>query len=110
VTQVEAALAFVQESGVVRPREVDAHFAHGHVHNWFGGSSNVSTQLLSTMNCEGMLRGGAPQWETLRPAAFARAKVRLASCDVGGTRALKPTRPPPNAFAATMPCPALGFS
>jgi hypothetical protein len=76
VTQAEAALAFVQERGLVHPLEVDAHFSHGHVRNWFGGSSNVSTQLLGIMNWEGMLRGGAPQWETLRSAAFVRAKVR----------------------------------
>ena len=34
-------LDFVREHGVVHPREVDAHFAHGKVTNWFGGSSNA---------------------------------------------------------------------
>ena len=29
-----------RERGVVHPREVDAHFAHGRVTNWFGGTSN----------------------------------------------------------------------
>jgi uncharacterized protein len=137
--QADAMLGFVQERGVVHPREVDAHFAHGHVRNWFGGSSNASTQLLDAMHYRGMLRiagrasgvrtyapanhlpqtaddpekamdalvdvivhkyaplperslrelinmlrGGAPQWETLRSTAFARAKLRLASAVVDG--------------------------
>src|SRR5271170_3839139 len=30
-------LAFVRERGVVHPREVDAHFAHGTVRNYWGG-------------------------------------------------------------------------
>jgi uncharacterized protein len=32
----------------------------------------------------GLLRGGVPQWDALRPAAFARAKQRLASAAVDG--------------------------
>jgi uncharacterized protein len=137
--QAEAVLSFVQERGIVHPREVDAHFAHGRVRNWFGGSSNASTQLLDAMHYRGMLRiagrangirtyapaehlpqhsgdpaasmdglvdvivhkyaplperslreliamlrGGAPQWEALRAAAFARAKARLASSVIDG--------------------------
>ena len=144
MAQAAAVLAFVQERGVVRPREVDAHFAHGRVRNWFGGSSNASTQLLDGMHFRGllriagrvggvrtyaavvavaahlpqtcadaagamdalvdvivhkyaplperslrelinMLRGGAPQWDALRPAAFARAKARLPNAAVDGT-------------------------
>jgi uncharacterized protein YcaQ len=54
--QAEAVLAFVRERGVVHPREVDAHFAHGRVTNWFGGSSNASTQLLNLMHYQGLLR------------------------------------------------------
>ena len=138
--QADAVLAFVRVRGVVHPREVDAHFAHGRVRNWFGGSSNASTQLLDDMHYRGLLRiagrmsgvrtyavadhlpqtkadpaegmdalvdvivqkyaplperslreligslrGGAPQWETHRPAAFARAKTRLASAAIDGT-------------------------
>ena len=137
--QAKAVLDFVREHGVVHPRDVDAHFAHGRVRNWFGGSSNASTQLLDDMHYRGllriamrssgvrtyavtgpfpqatanpdvamdalvdvivnkyaplperslrelvgMLRGGAPQWEALRPAAFARAKTRLPSAEVNG--------------------------
>ena len=51
-----AVLDFVHQHGVVHPREVDAHFAHGPARNWFGGSSNASTQLLDDMHYRGMLR------------------------------------------------------
>ncbi len=54
--QAAAVLAFIRARGVVHPREVDAHFAHGKVANWFGGSSNASTQLLDVMHYRGMLR------------------------------------------------------
>jgi uncharacterized protein len=49
-------LAFVRERGVVHPREVDAHFAHGSVKNYWGGSSNATTHLLDAMHYSGMLR------------------------------------------------------
>jgi hypothetical protein len=54
--QAAAVLAFVRERGVVHPREVDAEFAHGKARNWFGGSSNASTQLLDAMHYRGELR------------------------------------------------------
>jgi hypothetical protein len=54
--QADAVLAFVRERGVVHPRAVDAEFAHGMVRNWFGGSSNASTQLLDGMHFRGLLR------------------------------------------------------
>ena len=46
----------MREHGVVHPREVDAQFQHGKARNWFGGSSNASTQLLDAMHFRGMLR------------------------------------------------------
>jgi uncharacterized protein YcaQ len=49
-------LAFVRERGAVHPREVDAHFAHGKVKNYWGGTSNATTQLLDAMHYRGMLR------------------------------------------------------
>lgn len=57
-TQRRAAdvLAFVREHGAVHPREVDQHFAHGRVTNYWGGSSNASTQLLNDMHYRGLLR------------------------------------------------------
>ncbi|MBL8289722.1 MAG: YcaQ family DNA glycosylase [Rubrivivax sp.] len=54
--QAEAVLAFVRERGVAHPRDVDAQFRHGKTRNWFGGSSNASTQLLDGMHYRGMLR------------------------------------------------------
>jgi uncharacterized protein YcaQ len=54
--QANAVLDFVRERGVVHPREVDAHFEHGKATNWFGGSSNASTQLLDGMHYRGLLR------------------------------------------------------
>jgi uncharacterized protein len=150
VAQAQAVLAFVQQRSDgakgVHPREVDAHFAHGRATNWFGGSSNASTQLLDGMHYRGMLRiagrikgvrtyaaplaaqdvvdqaqlqaadpsaamdalidvivgkyaplperslaelirllrGGVPQWDSLRKQAFASARARLASAVVDG--------------------------
>jgi uncharacterized protein YcaQ len=54
--QAHAVLAFVRDRGVVHPRDVDAQFQHGKAKNWFGGSSNASTQLLDGMHYRGLLR------------------------------------------------------
>jgi uncharacterized protein len=54
--QAHAVLEFVRERGVVHPREVDAAFDHGKTKNWFGGSSNASTQLLDGMHYRGLVR------------------------------------------------------
>jgi uncharacterized protein YcaQ len=54
--QAQAVLEFVREHGVVHPREVDAHFQHGKVQNWFGGSSNATTHLLDGMHYRGLVR------------------------------------------------------
>ncbi len=55
-TQANEVLAFVRERGVVHPREVDAQFSHGKTRNWFGGSTNASTQLLDGMHYRGLVR------------------------------------------------------
>jgi uncharacterized protein YcaQ len=49
-------LAFVEARGAVHPREVDAHFAHGTVTNYWGGTSNATTHLLDGMHYRGLLR------------------------------------------------------
>jgi len=49
-------LAFVRERGPVHPREVEQHFAHGSVKNYWGGSSNATTRLLDGLHYRGMLR------------------------------------------------------
>src|SRR3954468_10915384 len=54
--QAQRLLEFVQERGMAHPREVDAHFAHGKVTNYWGGSSNATTRLLDAMHYRGMLR------------------------------------------------------
>jgi hypothetical protein len=56
LAQAQAVRSFVQERGEVHPREVDAHFAHGHTTNGFGGQSKASTQLLDGMHYRGWLR------------------------------------------------------
>ncbi len=55
-TMAPAVLDFVRARGAVHPRDVDAHFRHGKVRNWFGGSSNASTQLLDGMHYRGLVR------------------------------------------------------
>ena len=72
--QAAAVLAFIRARGAVHPRDVDAHFAHGKVTNWFGGSSNASTQLLDVMHYRGLLRvarreGGTRVYAAREPAA-----------------------------------------
>ena len=54
--QAQALLEFVREHGSVHPRDVDAHFSHGSVTNYWGGSSNATTHLLDTMHYRGLLR------------------------------------------------------
>ncbi len=54
--RAQAIAAFVRERGTVHPREVDEHFAHGTVTNYWGGSSNATTQLMNAMHYCGMLR------------------------------------------------------
>ncbi|MDP9140530.1 MAG: winged helix DNA-binding domain-containing protein [Pseudomonadota bacterium] len=49
-------LAYIRERGSVHPREVEQQFAHGRVMNYWGGSSNASTELLSGMHYRGLLR------------------------------------------------------
>jgi uncharacterized protein YcaQ len=49
-------LEFVRERGAVHPREVDDHFSHGTVKNYWGGSSSATTHLLDAMHYRGWLR------------------------------------------------------
>jgi uncharacterized protein YcaQ len=53
--RVRALLDFVRSRGAVHPREVDRHFAHGTVTNYWGGSSNETTHLLEAMHYRGLL-------------------------------------------------------
>ncbi|MFT3953336.1 MAG: crosslink repair DNA glycosylase YcaQ family protein [Piscinibacter sp.] len=80
--QAQAVLEFVRERGVVHPREVDVEFAHGKTVNWFGGSSNASTQLLDGMHYRGLLRvarrEGGTRLYAAREATDAPADTRAA--------------------------------
>ena len=82
--QAAAVLDFIRSRGAVHPREVDAHFAHGKVTNWFGGSSNASTQLLDVMHYRGLLRvarrEGGTRVYAAREAAAGPA-TEAATCD-----------------------------
>jgi uncharacterized protein len=49
-------LEFIRERGIVHPREVDKHFSHGTVRNYWGGKSNATTHLLDAMHYQGLLR------------------------------------------------------
>jgi uncharacterized protein YcaQ len=54
--RAQEVLDFVRERGEAHPRDVDLHFAHGTVANYWGGSSNATTHLLDGMHYRGLLR------------------------------------------------------
>jgi uncharacterized protein YcaQ len=54
--RTQLVLEFVRERGAVHPREVNEHFSHGKVTNYWGGSSNATTYLLEGMHYRGLLR------------------------------------------------------
>ena len=54
--RARALLAFVRARGDVHPRDVDEHFSHGTVTNYWGGSSSATTHLLDAMHYRGWLR------------------------------------------------------
>ncbi len=81
--QAQSILAFVRERGAVHPREVDAHFCHGRVTNWFGGSSNASTQLLDGLHYRGLLRVARREGGTR--VYIAREAPSLEGPDIAGT-------------------------
>jgi uncharacterized protein len=54
--RAQTVLEFVRSRGEAHPRDVDAHFAHGSVRNYWGGSSSATTHLLEHMHYRGMVR------------------------------------------------------
>ena len=54
--QAQLLLDFVAARGTAHPRDVDAHFMHGKVTNYWGGTSNATTHLLASMHYRGLLR------------------------------------------------------
>src|SRR5450432_3962352 len=91
-------LEFVRERGAVHPRVVDAHFAHGRVTNYWGGSSNATThplvdiavRIYAPLPAKSLsfvirrLRYAVPQWQGEITKALKRAKERLAHEQVDG--------------------------
>lgn len=55
-TRAQMVWEFVRERGIVHPHEVDEHFSHGTVRNYWGGKSNATTHLLDAMHYQGLLR------------------------------------------------------
>jgi uncharacterized protein YcaQ len=55
-TKEQLLLDFVEQRGVVHPREVEEHFAHGTVRNYWGGSSHATTHMLDALHYRGKLR------------------------------------------------------
>jgi uncharacterized protein YcaQ len=54
--RVGGLLDFVREAGAAHPGDVDAHFNHGSVINYWGGTSNATTHLLERLHYDGLLR------------------------------------------------------
>lgn len=84
--KAQTLLRFIRERGEVHPREVDQHFSHGKVRNYWGGTSNATTQLLDAMHYRGLLRvarreGGikiyAPQQHEPGPKDPTQRSMRL---------------------------------
>jgi uncharacterized protein YcaQ len=82
----QAVLAFVRERGPVHPRQVDAHFAHGAVTNYWGGSSSATTHVLDHLHYRGLVRIArrengirlyAPRDVSPAPEGFAARRERL---------------------------------
>jgi len=72
--QANVVLEAVRSRGVAHPREVEAALRLGTAANWFGGRSNVSTQLLEGLHSRGLLRvarreGGVRLYSVREPTA-----------------------------------------
>jgi uncharacterized protein len=54
--RAQEVLAFVRKHGRARPKDVQAHFAHGRIKGYWGGDLNASTHLLKGLHYRGLLR------------------------------------------------------
>ena len=55
-TRRDDIMAFVRRRGEAHPRDVDSHFTHGTVTNYWGGTSSATTHLLEDLHYRGWLR------------------------------------------------------
>jgi uncharacterized protein YcaQ len=78
-------LEFVEARGAVHPGEVAAHFAHGTVTNYWGGSSHATTQMLDALHYQGKLRV-ARREKGIRLYATHRHESRLNDTGAGRAR------------------------
>ena len=73
----------MRERGAVHPREVDDHFSHGTVTNYWGGSSSATTHLLDAMHYRGFCAWCGAR-AAIRIYAAARARrARSPAADAG---------------------------
>ena len=88
--KARAILEFIRERGTVHPRVGDAHFSHGKITNWFGGSSNATTHLLDDMHYRGYLRiarrEGGTRVYALREAAAVPDGLMCSGADAAAAR------------------------
>jgi len=54
--KAELLLDFLSSRGEAHPRDVEEHFAHGRVRNYWGGSSNATTHMLDALQYSGLVR------------------------------------------------------
>ena len=59
----------------MHPREVDEHFAHGTVTNYWGGSSNATTHLL-----DGCTTAACCGWRAGEPASASTRRTSTRRC------------------------------
>lgn len=69
-------LRFVAARGEAHPRDVEAHFGHGTVKSYWGGTTNMTTQLLDAMHYRGLLRVVRRERGIRVYAAHANARVK----------------------------------
>ena len=102
--KAEDLLTFVRAREAVHPREVDDHFSHGSVTNYWGGSSTATTHLLNRMHYHGVLRVArrssgirlyAAHVHTPRPPTLPAGVSMLTRSLTSPCRCMRPSRPPP---------------
>jgi len=102
-----ALLDFLHERGEAHPRDVDRHFSHGRVTNYWGGSSRATTHLLEQMHYRGLVRvvrrdRGVRVYAPRQPAAVPGAAMRDVYLDRLVDAAVAIYAPLPSASLSTL--------